>query len=45
PAFVGAGLITEAQLANTLLEMQQATDTPDVTIFAPRMYFVSCVKA
>jgi SAM-dependent methyltransferase len=45
PAFVGASLITEEQLANTLLEMQQAADTPDVTIFAPRMYFVSCVKA
>src|SRR5271154_6879350 len=43
-AFVGAGLITEEQLAKTLLEMQQAVDTPDVTIFAPRMYLVSCVK-
>lgn len=45
PAFVGAGLITDEQLANTLVEMQQAADTPDVTIFAPRMYFVSCIKA
>jgi SAM-dependent methyltransferase len=45
PAFVGASLITEEQLANTLIEMQQAADTPDVAIFAPRMYFVSCVKA
>jgi SAM-dependent methyltransferase len=45
PAFVGASLITEEQLANTLLEMQQAADAPEVTIFAPRMYFVSCVKA
>jgi hypothetical protein len=45
PAFVGASLITEEHLANTLLAMQQAVDTPDVTIFAPRMYFVSCVKA
>lgn len=45
PAFVGASLITEEQLANTLLAMQQAVDTPDVTILAPRMYFVSCVKA
>jgi SAM-dependent methyltransferase len=44
-AFVGAGLIAEEQLANTLIEMQQAVDTPDVAIFAPRMYFVSCVKA
>ncbi len=44
PALVGASLITEEQLANTLLEMQQAADSPDVTIFAPRMYFVSCVK-
>jgi len=45
PAFVGASLISEEQLANTLLEMQQAADTPDVTILAPRMYLVSCVKA
>ena len=45
PAFVGAGLITEEQLANTLLEMQQAVDAPDITFFAPRMYLVSCVKA
>jgi SAM-dependent methyltransferase len=45
PAFVGASLITDEQLANTLIEMQQAADTPDVAIFAPRMYFVSCVKA
>jgi hypothetical protein len=44
-AFVGASLITEEQLATTLVEMQQAADTPGVTIFAPRMYFVSCVKA
>lgn len=43
-AFVGASLITEEQLANTLLEMQQAADTPDVTLIAPRMYLVSCVK-
>src|SRR5271170_4145183 len=45
PAFVGAGLITEEQLANTLLDMQQAVDAPGVTLFAPRMYLVSCVKA
>jgi hypothetical protein len=35
PAFVGASLITEEQLANTLLAMQQVVDTPDVAIFAP----------
>jgi hypothetical protein len=45
PAFVGAGLITEEQLANTIVEMQQAVDTPGVKILAPRMYFVSGVKA
>jgi SAM-dependent methyltransferase len=44
-AFVGASLITEEQLAKTILEMQQAVDTPDVTILAPRMYFASCVNA
>jgi ubiquinone/menaquinone biosynthesis C-methylase UbiE len=44
PAFVGAGLITEEQLANTILEMQKAADSPDVTILAPRMYFASCVN-
>jgi hypothetical protein len=44
-AFVGAGLITEEQLANTIVEMQQAVDTPGVKILAPRMYFVSGVKA
>src|SRR5277367_3126433 len=41
PAFIGAGLITEEQLANTLLDMQQAVDAPGVTLFAPRMYLVS----
>jgi hypothetical protein len=28
PAFVGARLITEEELANTLFEMQPAADTP-----------------
>lgn len=45
PAFVGAGLISEEQLANTIVEMQRAVDAPGVTILAPRMYFVSAVKA
>jgi SAM-dependent methyltransferase len=45
PAFVGAGLITEEELANTIVAMQQAVDAPEVKILAPRMYFVSCVKA
>jgi SAM-dependent methyltransferase len=45
PAFVGAGLITEEQLATTIVEMQQAVDTPGVKILAPRMYFVAGVKA
>jgi hypothetical protein len=42
---VGAGLISEEQLANTILEMQLAAETPEVTVLAPRMYLVSCVKA
>jgi SAM-dependent methyltransferase len=45
PAFVGAELITEEQLANTLVEMQQAIDSPDVMIYSPRMYLVSGNKA
>jgi SAM-dependent methyltransferase len=44
-AFVGAGLITEEQLAKTLVEMQQAIDDPGVMIFSPRMYLVSGNKA
>jgi SAM-dependent methyltransferase len=44
PALLGAGLITEEQLAHTIIEMQKAVDSPEVTIFGPRMYFASCVK-
>jgi SAM-dependent methyltransferase len=44
-AFVGANLLTEQQLSDTLLEMQHAEETPAVTILAPRMYFATCVKA
>jgi SAM-dependent methyltransferase len=45
PSFIGSGLITQEQLANTILEMQQAVDTPAVTIFAARMYSVCGLKA
>lgn len=38
-------IATGEQLANTIVEMQQAVDTPGVKILAPRMYLVSGVKA
>jgi hypothetical protein len=45
PAFLGAGVISEEQLVNTIVEMQRAVDGPGVTILAPRMYFASGLKS
>ena len=43
-AFVGAGLISQEELASTVAAMHAAAENADVAILAPRMYFVSCVK-
>jgi ubiquinone/menaquinone biosynthesis C-methylase UbiE len=37
PALVSAGLLTFEQLEETLIDMQAATDDPDVLVLAPRM--------
>src|SRR5262249_31592994 len=43
--FVQAGLITEAELQQTLEEMQRATDDPEVLVLMPRMSLVWGRKA
>lgn len=45
PTFVEAGIVTQARLAETLADMQEAVDDPDVLILAPRMSLVSGRKA
>jgi hypothetical protein len=45
PAFVDAGLITATQLKQTLSEMQEAIDNPDVVVLMPRMSLVWARKA
>jgi ubiquinone/menaquinone biosynthesis C-methylase UbiE len=40
PGFVEAGLITREQLAETLADMQAATENPDVLVIMPRMSLV-----
>lgn len=45
PAFVNAGIVTDAQLERTLDAMQNAIDDPDVLILAPRMSIVWARKA
>jgi ubiquinone/menaquinone biosynthesis C-methylase UbiE len=39
-AFIDAGLITSKQLNRTLMEMQAASDDPDVLVLPPRMSIV-----
>ena len=40
-SFVNAGLITAADLARTLIEMQEVIDDPDVLILGPKMSLVT----
>src|SRR5690242_17443636 len=40
PALIDAGLITQAQLQRTLVEMQEAIDNPGVVVLMPRMSLV-----
>jgi len=40
PSFVGAGIISSDRLEQTLSEMQDAIENPDVRILAPRMSLV-----
>ena len=40
PSFVGAGIISSDRLEQTLAEMQDAIEDPDVRILAPRMSLV-----
>jgi len=44
PAFVGAGLISEQELKQTVAEMEDALRNPDVLALAPRMSLVSARK-
>ena len=41
PSFIRAGLISEEDLARTLVEMQEQIDDPDVLILGPKMFVVS----
>jgi hypothetical protein len=41
PMFVDAGIVTRERLAQTLVEMQEAIEDPDVLILSPRMSLVS----
>ena len=45
PAFVSAGLITSAQLARTVADMEQAANNPNVLALVPRMSVVWAKKA
>lgn len=45
PAFVGAGLISAEDLARTLVEMEKATDDPEVLILGPKIFSVWGKKA